>query len=282
MAADLPDSTFLGIDLVAPELKEGNVELRPMSILDAGASLGKFDFIICHGVYSWVPRDVQEKILAICRAQLTPNGIAYVSYNTYPGWHFRNMLRDLVRVHARGDEEESLQRSRELVGFLVDVNHGSQHPYVSYLQHAKALLENAVSPSYFVHEYLDSINEPLLFRDFAARVNQHDLQYVREADATSPDLEFFHPNIAAKLRSYSNDRIALEQYMDFMIDRTFRRTLLTHAESAVSQSIELPSIRALKVRTLPDGEWRPFEETGLAEKTVAGQFVTGHVELSLY
>lgn len=281
MAADLPGSTFVGVDLIAPALKENNIELRPMSITDVDASLGKFDFIICHGVYSWVPHDVQEKILAICRANLTPDGIAYVSYNTYPGWHFREMLRDLVRVHARGGPEESLQRSLDLVRFLIDVNHGSQHPYVGYLQNARGLLENAVSPGYFVHEYLESINEPLLFRDFAARAEQHGLQYVREADATSPDVDFFHPNLAAKLRSYSTRRIEIEQYMDFMIDRTFRRSLLTHEESAVSQSIELPSIRALKVRTLPDGAWRSFAETGLEERTVAAQFVTGRMELLL-
>jgi hypothetical protein len=191
------------------------------------------------------------------------------------------MLRDLARVHARGGPEESLQRSLDLVKFLVDVNKGSPHPYVAYLQNARALLENAVSPGYFVHEYLESINEPLLFRDFAARAEHHGLQYVREADATSPDVDFFHPNVAAKLRSYSTSRLEIEQYMDFMIDRTFRRTLLTHVESAVSQSIELESIRALKVRTLPDGEWRPFEEAGLEERIVAGQFVTGHVELRL-
>ncbi|HEY4640344.1 MAG TPA: class I SAM-dependent methyltransferase [Thermoanaerobaculia bacterium] len=282
MANDLPDSTFVGVDLVAPARKEANVELRAMSIMDVDASFGRFDFIICHGVYSWVPRDVQEKILAICRAHLAPDGIAYVSYNTYPGWHFRGMLRDLVRVHARGDAEEALQRSRDLVQFLLAVNHGSQHPYVGYLQNAATLLENAVSPGYFVHEYLESINEPLLFRDFAARASQHGLQYVCEADAASPDIDFFHPAVAEKLRSYSNDRIALEQYMDFMIDRTFRRTLLTHEESAVSSSIELPAIREMKVRTLPDGEWRSFAQVGMEERVVASQFVTGHVELSLY
>ena len=282
MAKDLPESTFIGIDPVAPARTEGNVELRATSILDVDASLGKFDFIICHGVYSWVPAKVQEKILAVCRANLAPSGIAYVSYNTYPGWHFRHMLRDLVRIHARGDEHEALQRSLDLVRFIVDANRGSQHPYVLNMQQAQAMLEHAVSPRYFVHEYLGSINEPLLFRDFIARAGQHDLQYVCEADATSPDIDFFHPNVAAKLRSYSNDHNEIEQYLDFMIDRTFRRTLLTHAESAVSCSIELSAIREMKMRVLPEGEWRPFEETGFEERAAASQFVTGRVELSLY
>ena len=64
-------------------------------------SWGTFDYVICHGVFSWVPTDVQEKILDICsQADCRPNGIAYVSYNTYPGWHMRGMIRDMMRYHS--------------------------------------------------------------------------------------------------------------------------------------------------------------------------------------
>jgi len=285
MARELPESTFTGIDLVAPARKEANVELRAMSLLDVDDSLGVFDFIICHGVFSWVPRDVQEKILAICRANLAANGIAYISYNAYPGWHFRNMLRDVVQFHAGGSAtpEESVQRSLDLIRFLSDMTAGAkQHPYAMYLQSARTLFETAISPSYFVHEYLESINQPMHFRDFAARAARHGLQYVREADATSPDPDYLPPPVAAKLRGYTNDRIALEQYMDYMIDRTFRRTLLTPMENAVSASIELPRVRALKVRRPPAKEWKTFEEFGMQERDVAGLFATGHVELMTY
>lgn len=281
MAGELPESTFLGVDLVAPAMRERNVELRPMSLMDVDASLGSFDFIICHGVFSWVPAVVQERIFAICRANLASNGIAYVSYNTYPGWHFRNVLRDIVRVHAHGTPEECVDRSRDVVAFLAGATAGTQHPYAMYLQSAKALLDTAITPNYFVHEYLESINEPLLFCDFAARAASHGLQYVREADATSPDIDYQQPHIAAKLRGYTSDRIALEQYLDFMIGRTFRRTLLTHAKNAVSSSIVLERIRSLQVRRKPEAEWRSFEEFGQPEKNVAGLWVTGHVELQM-
>src|SRR4051794_543490 len=65
LALTLPESTFLGIDLSAVQLAEGqeiinrlglsNIELRRRHILDLEDSLGTFDFIVCHGVYSWVP-----------------------------------------------------------------------------------------------------------------------------------------------------------------------------------------------------------------------------------
>src|SRR5262249_35555116 len=111
MAQGLPDSQFVGIDLSPRQIAQGqelvaaaglqNIELHALSILDVNASLGPFDYIISHGVYSWVPPVVQDKILQICADHLTPNGLAYVSYNTYPGWHLRGMVRDMLGFHVR-------------------------------------------------------------------------------------------------------------------------------------------------------------------------------------
>src|SRR5262245_16820704 len=115
MAQTVPDGRFVGIDLSPRQVADGqalidalgltNLELRALSILDVGEDFGTFDYIICHGVFSWVPREVQDKILAICRRHLAPNGVAYVSYNTYPGWHLRGMVRDMLTYHARQFED---------------------------------------------------------------------------------------------------------------------------------------------------------------------------------
>jgi SAM-dependent methyltransferase len=104
MAAGLPESTFTGIDLSQSAIVAGqamvaslqltNIDLRHASILEADGELGIFDYIICHGVYSWVPPEVQDRILEICARNLAPNGVAYVSYNTYPGWHARGTIRE--------------------------------------------------------------------------------------------------------------------------------------------------------------------------------------------
>ena len=69
--------------------------------MDVGEDFGRFDYVICHGVYSWVPEAVQDRILEICARNLTPDGVAYVSYNTYPGWHARGLARDLMGFHVR-------------------------------------------------------------------------------------------------------------------------------------------------------------------------------------
>lgn len=100
MALGLPEGRFLGIDLSSRQIAEGrsiieklglqNIDLQTLGITDIGENSGLFDYIVCHGVYSWVPDQVRDKILAICSENLAPSGVAYVSYNTYPGWHERN------------------------------------------------------------------------------------------------------------------------------------------------------------------------------------------------
>src|SRR5216684_1854115 len=104
-----PQGRFIGIDLSERQIAAGqqavtavgltNLELRQASILDVDASWGQFDYVIAHGVFSWVPEPVQDKILSICHTNLQPNGIAYISYNTLPGWHMRGMIRDMMRYH---------------------------------------------------------------------------------------------------------------------------------------------------------------------------------------
>ena len=110
MAINLPNSQFLGIDLSARQIADGqamikklglqNIELRHANILDVDDSYGMFDYILCHGVYSWVSPEAQEKILSICSKNLKPMGVAYVSYNVYPGWHMFGMIRDMMIYHA--------------------------------------------------------------------------------------------------------------------------------------------------------------------------------------
>src|SRR5512141_894057 len=99
MAYLLPESTFLGLDAAGSAVAQGreqisalgltNVSLSHVDLLDA-SNLGTFDYVIAHGLYSWVPPAVQERVLAITSEVLAPNGIAYVSYNAHPGGHVRN------------------------------------------------------------------------------------------------------------------------------------------------------------------------------------------------
>lgn len=132
MAHSLPRGTFLGIDISSREIAEGqpwiqrlgleNLRLEHRDIMDLGLGpdAGTFDYIIAHGVLSWVPRAVQDKIFEVLGQLLSPNGIGYLSYNALPGCHIRKMLRDMMRFHVRdlGEPQRRTAQARALASFL--------------------------------------------------------------------------------------------------------------------------------------------------------------------
>ncbi len=122
LAASYPDSTFVGIDLSAVQIAHGaaeiealgllNIRLQAMDVMAFDEAQGAFDYIIAHGIYSWVPAPVQDRILALCASLLAANGIAFVSYNTLPGWRMLSTVREAMLYHTR-DVEDSRGAGRE-------------------------------------------------------------------------------------------------------------------------------------------------------------------------
>ena len=243
LALALPESTFVGIDLSREQIADGqrvldvlglrNIELRPLSILQVDDAFGSFDYIICHGVYSWVPPEVQEKILHIVARQLVPQGVGYVSYNTYPGWHLRGMIRAMMRYHVgrfpAKTPESRVRRARELLEFLVRAASGHDHSYTLLLQEHLQLLQKH-SDAYLFHEHLEEHNEPVWFLEFCDRLAAHGLRYLGEAEfATMVAAAALPAGLEKELEAIAPRLLEKEQYLDFVRNRTFRQTLLCHA-----------------------------------------------------
>ncbi|KND57364.1 Methyltransferase [Candidatus Paraburkholderia schumanniana] len=125
-----PKARVVGVDLSEVQIEEGrrriaalklkNVELRALDLTSITKAFGEFDYIVCHGLYSWVPDDAREAILLICRENLADEGVAYVSYKTYPGWKAHEIVRDAMLLRAgRADGiEERLALGRGMIDFL--------------------------------------------------------------------------------------------------------------------------------------------------------------------
>jgi methyltransferase-like protein/SAM-dependent methyltransferase len=246
MADQFPESSFVGIDASPRQIESGrqllaqagmkNVELHCQDILEF-ASDEPFDYIICHGVYSWVPAPVQQKILQICQQHLSPSGIAYVSYNTYPGWHMRGMIRDIMSYRALSFKEpqQKLNQARGLLTFLSNSVKGEQNPYGLMLKQELESISRK-DDSYLFHDYLEVVNEPVYFHEFAERAAQVGLQYLGEAHFGVSAVENFPEQVRGMLQSVSRDLIELEQYMDFLRNRMFRQTLLCRADIPLVRS----------------------------------------------
>jgi methyltransferase-like protein len=257
MACSLPASQFLGVELSAREVADGqatvdalglkNVEIRQLDILGVTEQFGTFDYIIAHGVYSWVPDHVREKLLQVCRENLAPDGVAYVSYNTYPGWNFRGMVRDMMRYHS-GDTVAPLERvarARGLLAFFAEYA-PADNPYAGAFK-AELELLGRHSDSYLFHEHLEDFNEPVYFHQFAERADRHGLQFLAEAEFSAMQAGGFPPEAGKALAGFTHDPLRTEQYMDILRNRRFRQSLLCRKEIALERNLAPQSIMGFEI-----------------------------------
>jgi methyltransferase-like protein/SAM-dependent methyltransferase len=248
MALTLPGSRFVGVDLSAGQIADGqklvgelaldNIDLRHLNILDVGQDFGSFDYIVCHGVYSWAPAPVRDKILEVCAGNLAPQGVAFVSYNTYPGWHMNGMIRDMLSFHARrfALPEDRARQARALLDFLAEAAAPEENAYSRLLKEGLEVF-GRVDDSYLLHEYLEEVNEPVYFHQFVERAAGHGLQYLAEAEVHSMASWRFPARVSAAVASLSSNFIELEQFLDFVRNRKFRQTLLCRAGVALERHV---------------------------------------------
>jgi SAM-dependent methyltransferase len=231
MAYALPDSAFCGVDLSATAIERGaalrdalglsNLDLRCADVT-ALAPLGAFNYVIAHGVYSWIEPAARDALLAACAAHLAPNGVAYVSYDVLPGGHLREITRQMLRWHVRDIDEpaERIEQARTLLTALAAAGREGDELQQRLAWQAEWAL--AQSDTALYHDEIAPHHEAVLFTDFVAHAERHGLGFLAEADV-------FEMQAALLPDGLADDVIAREQYLDFFKGRMFRQTLLCHA-----------------------------------------------------
>jgi methyltransferase-like protein len=261
MAYTLPGATWVGIDLSERQIAAArafvaalgltNITFEPLDIAEAAATLrprfGEFDFIIAHGVYSWVPDSVKAALLGTCRDLLAPEGIAYVSYNCYPGCQPREMLRRMCQYHGRAVTEPRAYavETRKFLDFLLRALPADGDVYRAALREQAAGLA-AESDEVLLHDDLERDNDPCYFHQFIARAAGHGLQYLGDAHFG----QMFGVGIATaaldRIRA-AGDVLVTEQYLDFLYGRSLRTTLLCRSDRPLARQIDQTAVRDLRI-----------------------------------
>ncbi len=248
IALGFPHCRCLGIDLAAAPIALGqeriralglaNIELRQMNLLDVTAELGEFDYIIAHGVYAWVPAPVRDKLLAVCHTNLAAQGVAFVSYNAYPGCHVRDILRDMMVYHTQDleDDGERVAQGKAFVDFVIDARQKPDPAQAMLRQELEAMEER--DDHVVFHDEFAPCFAPAYFKDFAAHAESYQLQYLGESHIIDMQASMLKPEAAETLRQLANKNlIAYEQYLDFARFRKFRQTLLCHANVPLDRAL---------------------------------------------
>jgi SAM-dependent methyltransferase/methyltransferase-like protein len=235
LAAQFPRCSFVGVDRDGAAIAEGrrvaeacgieNLELVEADVRGFSAGDVPFDYVLCHGVYSWVPPDAQERILALAQEALAPLGVACVSYNTLPGWGVRGVVRDAMRDAAGG--ARGLASLRAAKGRLAELRRRIPRPGHPYSRLLGAEIDLALSKAdgYLLQEHLSEVNEPLHVKELLRRASAHGLAYVCEMLSATPegDLDL---DLVAELTDAGMARVDAEECLDVLTFRQLRATLL--------------------------------------------------------
>jgi methyltransferase-like protein len=283
MAVALPGASFVGVDAAAGAIARGeqlvaalgldNVTLEARTIEECAPEPASFDYVIAHGVYSWVAPTVRDRLLAVCRSALADHGVAYVSYNALPGGRLREALRDMLVFHTEELTEpgERIVQARALLSFLVEGSPAGHELGALMRDQAERLLDRGDAS--LLHDELAAVNDAVYFHEFAAHAARHDLQYLAEAD-------FFEMQIGAASAPAADallaveDPVRREQYLDFLKGRMFRQTLLCRAEVVIDRTPHPEVLERLAVSTQAQPEGEPGSDGAQAFAGPTGSTLT--------
>ena len=274
IASQFPNATCVGIDLSQAQVdaarvavqygKLSNTKIHQGSIADINESHGKFDYIICHGVFSWVPEPAREAILRVSAQNLSENGIAYISYNTMPGWYQRGMIRDMMLRHVDGIKNSTAKttQARALLTFLVRATESHHSPYAAYLRSEAEFLDKQPD-AYLFHDHLEDHNKAYFFQDFIRFATPYGLQFLGESNISAMWTGNLSNETSQKLNSIS-DAVVSGHYLDCIVGRSFRQTLLVHSGKSISRSLDPTRFEGIQF----SGQFieEPQSETGAVRK----------------
>lgn len=259
LAARFSKASFVGIDLSAVQIERAtrlknamgleNVSLRRVGVADVDPSFGTFDYIVCHGVYSWVDARTREAILRACGERLSPKGIALVSYNALPGWRQVEALREMMQFHVSGltDPRERIEQAKSLMRFLIEGTPESNPAYRQFLEGELRMIE-ALPPSYLLHDHLGAENKAFYLHEIVLAARRHGMEYFADVHPEIAYPNSFPDRIRATLLG-GIDPVQIEQYIDYLTNRRFRHSLFTKGRRLVNRSLQSSQIFSFHIES---------------------------------
>jgi SAM-dependent methyltransferase len=264
LAERFPRSQFLGVDFTKAHIAAADEARAACNLANACfvcADLREFepepeafDFVIAHGVYSWVGDDVKERLLAVCARALAPGGVAYVSYNTLPVWGFLGGLREFLLTETEREREpwRQIERARRVMAALNESIAGQPGAYSELVRQSLADMLRK-QPDHFYHDDLAAVNDPRTFTAFTNHASAHGLQYVAEAHYATMMFEHAPAPMRAALAGLDLDFMRVQQFMDVIFQRLLRNSLLCRGEPSPDRSANPMALKdcALGLRMRP-------------------------------
>ncbi len=262
LAERFPEGTFHGIDFsdsairsarqAATEAGLKNITFEHADLTAWEPPAGPFDYVIAHGMLSWIGDEAKAALLDLIARTLAESGIASISYNTLPGWALRReaatMLPVLGALDPEGKGLDSLLESLETTAALGDS---------PYTRHLSAIYRDMrrKGPAILPFDELAPHCEAFHFGQVLAWTGRKNLRYLGEASLTDNLPPHLPADALARLKPLENDPVLLQQTLDLLSGRSHRVSLFSPAgaplDPATTQSVVLHFEARLTVPKLP-------------------------------
>lgn len=247
LAFHYPEAEIMGVDIDKEATQEAIYHAKALGLenisfeacnIEKFVPEGQYDYILAHGIYSWVRPQARQAILRLCEHHLAPQGIAYISYNTYPGWHALEGLRGMMRYHAKAFEgaHQQVDQARAMLDFMAQ-SVGEENPsYQEFIARERQLIEQ--HPDCYVYdEFLGEHCQPFYFHQFMQDAAKHNLGYMGDAALDTMFIGHLNESAQQVLQSLGRDLIRTEQFIDFITNRRFRMSLLCKKDVEVKRNL---------------------------------------------
>ena len=249
-----PNSHFLGIDASATHIEQAlkakkelglnNIEFLLMDISQY-QTLQKFDYIIVHGVFSWVPEAVRKAILQLVKSNLSTEGLFYLSYNCTPGWSIRGLVRQQLRIaDQQRSPKQDVTHGLKLCHDLSTIIKGNDSPYALLLQQELERV-GRFNPSYVAHEYLSDINQDFIFSTVATSAMENGLDYVGDANDFRPEGLVDYTLYAQLNKTYP--ALQREDFIDLICFRQMRASIFCKQNSSFQRVEDFFEIESFSI-----------------------------------
>ena len=290
-AARYPEASFIGWDDNSDTLSDARQLAGVLKLKNVSFELGelpetskqRFDFIIAHNLLSRLTSERQEKLMGFVGASLSDEGLAYLSYQTLPGWYTSEGIRRALQLHVSGipEEKEKVAQARALLDFLATSMGERTDPYAQLVVLQNKRAKN-LGDGLFFQEFLCVHSTPRFFHEVCALADRHQLRFMGESNFVAMNATDLPPKTVEALRTLSGGVVVMEQYLDFIRNRAFRHSIFCRKPRQPQRTVEPERISALSFATpfrapekldLTEGTEVVFHHPGGAEVRVSGTLI---------
>ena len=217
----------------------------------AAAALPSFDFMVSHGVLSWITQENRRFLIDLLRRHLRPGGLVYMSYNVSIGWPGMGPVRLLMQMLAETNPRRSDLAAPGILDFIDKMHAAKARFFAVYPGFTDRLADmRRQDPRYIAHEFLNRNWTPLMFAESASDMEDAKCQYIGSATLTEnfdaisvpPDM---HPIVSA-----AASVVLRETLRDFATAQDFRRDLYRRGAAPLSPVEHRAVLDALSISAL--------------------------------